>query len=168
MKRKNLCNNCNNQKINWCDELKEHVMKGFYDCEWYSEKKEAPAERCAKCIFANLDNDILYCTVTEAPVTNDGYCLTFKPVEYDPDKRASVIDEIKSESDKKVYIDPLVTRDEMASMKAEIKSESYPKISRLIQYLMEEYLVEDIQIEKVFEADKEFYRAKLTYREFPF
>ena len=56
----------------------------------------------------------------------------------------------------------------MASIKAEIKSESYPKISRLIQYLMEEYLVEDIQIEKVFEADKEFYRAKLTYREFPF
>ena len=112
MKRKNLCNSCNNQKINWCDELKEHVMRGFYDCEWYSEKKE-----------------------------ND---------------------------ESKVYIDPLVTRDEMASMKAEIKSESYPKISRLIQYLMEEYLVEDIQIEKVFEADKEFYRAKLTYREFPF
>ena len=179
MKRKNLCNSCNNQKINWCDELKEHAMRGFYDCEWYSEKKEAPAERCAKCVFANLDNDVLYCTVTEAPVTNDGYCLTFKPVEYDPDKRASVIDEIKSESDKqtgmpsnlidkKVYIDPLVTRDEMASMKAEIKSESYQKISRLIQYLMEEYLVEDVQIEKVFEADKEFYRAKLTYREFPF
>ena len=33
MKRKNLCNSCNNQKINWCDELKEHVMRGFYDCE---------------------------------------------------------------------------------------------------------------------------------------
>ena len=56
----------------------------------------------------------------------------------------------------------------MASMKAEIKSESYQKISRLIQYLMEEYLVEDVQIEKVFEADKEFYRAKLKYKEFPF
>ena len=170
MKRKNLCNSCNNQKINWCDELKEHVMRGFYDCEWYSEKKEAPAERCAKCVFADLDNEhgVLYCTATEPPVKNDGHCLIFKPVEYDLDKRASVIDEIKSESDKKVYIDPLVTRDEMASMKAEIKSESYQKISRLIQYLMEEYLVEDVQIEKVFEADKEFYRAKLTYREFPF
>ena len=164
MKRKNLCNSCNNQKINWCDELKEHAMRGFYDCEWYSEKKEAPAERCAKCVFADLDNEhgVLYCTATEPPVKNDGHCLIFKPVEYDPDKRASVID------DKKVYIDPLVTRDEMASMKAEIKSESYQKISRLIQYLMEEYLVEDVQIEKVFEADKEFYRAKLTYREFPF
>ena len=113
MKRKNLCNSCNNQKINWCDELKEHVMRGFYDCEWYSEKKEESDES-------------------------------------------------------KVYIDPLVTKDEMASMKAEIKSESYPKISRLIQYLMEEYLVEDIQIERVFEADKEFYRAKLKYKEFPF
>ena len=112
MKKENLCNSCKNKNINWCDELKEHAMRGFYDCEWYSEKKE-----------------------------ND---------------------------ESKVYIDPLVTRDEMASMKAEIKSESYPKISRLIQYLMEEYLVEDIQIEKVFEADKEFYRAKLTYREFPF
>ena len=170
MKRKNLCNSCNNQKINWCDELKEHVMRGFYDCEWYSEKKEAPAERCAKCVFADLDNEhgVLYCTATEPPVKNDGHCLIFKPVEYDPDKRASVIDEIKSESDKKVYIDPLVTRDEMASMKAEIKSESYQKISRLIQYLMEEYLVEDIQIERVFEAGEDFYRAKLKYKEFPF
>ena len=74
----------------------------------------------------------------------------------------------KENNESKVYIDPLVTRDEMASMKAEIKSESYQKISRLIQYLMEEYLVEDVQIEKVFEADKEFYRVKLTYREFPF
>ena len=74
----------------------------------------------------------------------------------------------KENNDSKVYIDPLVTRDEMASMKAEIKSESYQKISRLIQYLMEEYLVEDIQIEKVFEADKEFYRARLKYKEFPF
>ena len=170
MKRKNLCNSCNNQKINWCDELKEHVMRGFYDCEWYSEKKEAPAERCAKCVFADLDNEhgVLYCTATEPPVKNDGHCLIFKPVEYDPDKRASVIDEIKSESDKKVYIDPLVTRDEMASMKAEIKSESYQKISRLIQYLMEEYLVEDVQIERVFEAGEDFYRARLKYKEFPF
>ena len=74
----------------------------------------------------------------------------------------------KENNDSKVYIDPLVTRDEMASMKAEIKSESYQKISRLIQYLMEEYLVEDIRVEKVFEADKEFYRAKLKYKEFPF
>ena len=74
----------------------------------------------------------------------------------------------KENNDSKVYIDPLVTSEEMASMKAEIKSESYQKISRLIQYLMEEYLVEDVQIEKVFEADKEFYRAKLKYKEFPF
>ena len=162
MKRKNLCNSCNNKKINWCDELKEYAMRGFYDCEWYSEKKEAPAERCAKCVFADLDNEhgILYCTATEPPVKNDGHCLIFKPIEHNPDK--------KEYDESKVYIDPLVTRDEMASMKAEIKSESYQKISRLIQYLMEEYLVEDVQIEKVFEADKEFYRAKLTYREFPF
>lgn len=76
---------------------------------------------------------------------------------------------MKKENDEsKVYIDPLVTRDEMASITSEIKSESYIKISRLIEYLMEEYLVEDVRIEKVFEADKEFYRAKLTYREFPF
>ena len=74
----------------------------------------------------------------------------------------------KENNESKVYIDPLVTRDEMASMNAEIKSESYQKISRLIQYLMEEYLVEDVQIEKVFEADKEFYRARLKYKEFPF
>ena len=107
MKRKNLCNSCNNQKINWCDELKEHVMRGFYDCEWYSEKKEE-------------------------------------------------------------YIDPLVTKEEMASVVAEIKSESYPKLTRLIQYLMEEYLVEDIQVERVFEAGEDFYRAKLKYKEFPF
>ena len=107
MKKENLCNSCNNKNINWCDELKEHAMRGFYDCEWYSEKKEE-------------------------------------------------------------YIDPLVTRDEMASITAEIKSESYQKISRLIQYLMEEYLVEDVQIEKVFEAGEDFYRAKLKYKEFPF
>ena len=156
MKRKNLCNSCNNQKINWCDELKEHVMKGFYDCEWYSEKKEAPAERCAKCVFANLDNDhgTLYCAVTGGSVKRDDYCLTFKPIEHNPDK--------------KEYIDPLVTKEEIASVTAEIKSESYPKLSRLIQYLMHEYLVEDIQVERVFEAGEDFYRAKLKYKEFPF
>lgn len=156
MKRKNLCNSCNNQKINWCDELKEHVMRGFYDCEWYSEKKEESNERCAKCVFANLDNDhgILYCAVTGGSVKSDDYCLTFKPIEHNPDK--------------KEYIDPLVTKEEMASVVAEIKSESYPKISRLIQYLMEEYLVEDIQVERVFEAGEDFYRVKLKYKEFPF
>ena len=156
MKRKNLCNSCNNQKINWCDELKEHVMRGFYDCEWYSEKKEAPAERCAKCIFANLDNDhgTLCCAVTGGSVKSDDYCLTFKPIEHNPDK--------------KEYIDPLVTKEEMASVTAEIKSESYPKLSRLIQYLMHEYLVEDIQVERVFEAGEDFYRVKLKYKEFPF
>ena len=156
MKRKNLCNSCNNQKINWCDELKEHVMRGFYDCEWYSEKKEAPAERCAKCIFADLDNEhgTLYCAVTGGSVKSDDYCLTFKPIEHKPDK--------------KEYIDPLVTKEEMASVVAEIKSESYPKLTRLIQYLMHEYLVEDIQVERVFEAGEDFYRAKLKYKEFPF
>ena len=92
--------------------------------------------------------------MTGGSVKINNHCLTFKPIEHNPDK--------------KEYIDPLVTKDEMASMKAEIKSESYQKISRLIQYLMEEYLVEDVQIEKVFEADKEFYRAKLKYKEFPF
>ena len=156
MKRKNLCNSCNNQKINWCDELKEHAMRGFYDCEWYSEKKEESNEKCAKCIFANLDNDhgVLYCAVTGGTVKNDDYCLTFKPIEHNPDK--------------KEYIDPLVTKEEMASVVAEIKSESYPKLTRLIQYLMEEYLVEDIQVERVFEAGEDFYRAKLKYKEFPF
>ena len=156
MKRKNLCNSCNNQKINWCDELKEHAMRGFYDCEWYSEKKEAPAERCAKCVFADLDNDhgTLCCAVTGGSVKSDDYCLTFKPIEHNPDK--------------KEYIDPLVTKEEMVSVTAEIKSESYPKLSRLIQYLMHEYLVEDIQVERVFEAGEDFYRAKLKYKEFPF
>ena len=156
MKRKNLCNSCNNQKINWCDELKEHVMRGFYDCEWYSEKKEAPAERCAKCVFADLDNEhgVLYCAVTGGSVKGDDHCLTFKPIEHNPDK--------------KEYIDPLVTSEEMASVVAEIKSESYLKLTRLIQYLMREYLVEDIQVERVFEAGEDFYRAKLKYKEFPF
>ena len=156
MKRKNLCNSCNNQKINWCDELKEHVMRGFYDCEWYSEKKEESNERCAKCVFANLDNDhgTLYCAVTGGSVKSDDYCLTFKPIEHNPDK--------------KEYIDPLVTKEEMASVTAEIKSESYPKICRLIERLMKEYLIEDIQVERVFEAGEDFYRAKLKYKEFPF
>lgn len=156
MKKENLCNSCNNKNINWCDELKEHAMRGFYDCEWYSEKKEESNESCAKCIFANLDNDhgTLYCAVTGGSVKSDDYCLTFKPIEHNPDK--------------KEYIDPLVTKEEMASVVAEIKSESYPKISRLIQYLMEEYLVEDIQVERVFEAGEDFYRVKLKYKEFPF
>ena len=156
MKRKNLCNSCNNQKINWCDELKEHVMRGFYDCEWYSEKKEESNESCAKCIFANLDNDhgTLYCAVTGGSVKSDDHCLTFKPIEHNPDK--------------KEYIDPLVTSEEMASVVAEIKSESYLKLTRLIQYLMREYLIEDIQVERVFESGEDFYRAKLKYKEFPF
>ena len=154
MKRKNLCNSCNNQKINWCDELKEHVMRGFYDCEWYSEKKEESNERCAKCLFCKLEHDELKCAVTGGSVKSDDYCLTFKPIEHNPDK--------------KEYIDPLVTKEEMASVTAEIKSESYPKLSRLIQYLMHEYLVEDIQVERVFEAGEDFYRVKLKYKEFPF
>ena len=155
MKRKNLCNSCNNQKINWCDELKEHAMRGFYDCEWYSEKKEhigpliTKEEMCVNCVFCEMNNGVTYCAVTGGMTKTDGYCLTFK-------------------KEKDEYIDPLVTRDEMASVVAEIKSESYPKISRLIQYLMEEYLVEDIQVERVFEAGEDFYRAKLKYKEFPF
>ena len=156
MKKENLCNSCNNKNINWCDELKEHAMRGFYDCEWYSEKKEESNERCAKCVFANLDNDhgTLYCAVTDGSVKSDDYCLTFKPIEHNPDK--------------KEYIDPLVTKEEIASVVAEIKSESYPKLTRLIQYLMCEYLVEDVQIERVLEAGEDFYRAKLKYKEFPF
>ena len=154
MKRKNLCNSCNNQKINWCDELKEHVMRGFYDCEWYSEKKEKQEERCAKCIFCKLEHDELKCAVTGGSVKSDDYCLTFKPIEHNPDK--------------KEYIDPLVTSEEMASVVAEIKSESYLKLTRLIQYLMREYLIEDIQVERVFESGEDFYRAKLKYKEFPF
>ena len=154
MKRKNLCNSCNNQKINWCDELKEHVMRGFYDCEWYSEKKEESYERCSKCLFCTLEHDELKCAVTGGSVKINNHCLTFKPIEHKPDKEE--------------YIDPLISKDEMASVTAEIKSESYPKLSRLIQYLMHEYLVEDIQVERVFEAGEDFYRAKLKYKEFPF
>lgn len=82
------------------------------------------------------------------------------------------LDNYKRRREKKMknneYIDPLVSRDEMAPMTAEIKSESYPKISRLIQYLMSEYLVEDIQMEKVDEAGEEFYRVRIKYNEFPF
>ena len=154
MKRKNLCNSCNNQKINWCDELKEHAMRGFYDCEWYSEKKEESDERCAKCLFCKPEHGELKCAVTGGSVKINNHCLTFKPIEHKPDKEE--------------YIDPLITKDEMASVTAEIKSESYPKLSRLIQYLMHEYLVEDIQVERVFEAGEDFYRAKLKYKEFPF
>lgn len=112
-------------------------------------KKE---EMCVNCIFCEMNNGVAYCAVTGGMTETDGYCLTFK----------------KENDESKVYIDPLVTRDEMASITSEIKSESYTKISRLIQYLMEEYLVEDVRVEKVFEADKEFYRAKLKYKEFPF
>ena len=86
--------------------------------------------------------------------------MTFRPIEHNPDK-----DEY---NESKVYIDPLMTRDEMASITAEIKSESYLKLSRLIEYLKGEYLIEGIQVEKVFEAGEEFYRAKLKYKEFPF
>ena len=154
MKRKNLCNSCNNQKINWCDELKEHVMRGFYDCEWYSEKKEESNERCAKCLFCKLERDELKCAVTGGSVKINNHCLTFKPIEHKPDKEE--------------YIDPLVTSEEMASVVAEIKSESYLKLTRLIQYLMREYLIEDIQVERVFESGEDFYRAKLKYKEFPF
>ena len=154
MKKENLCNSCKNKSINWCDELKEHVMRGFYDCEWYSEKKEAPAERCAKCIFCKLEHGELKCAVTGGSVNSDDHYLTKKKIKHNPDK--------------KEYIDPLVTKEEMASVTAEIKSESYPKLSRLIQYLMHEYLVEDIQVERVFEAGEDFYRAKLKYKEFPF
>mgnify|MGYP003181921360 FL=1 len=122
--------------------------------------KKEKGERCAKCLFANLDHGILYCAVTGGSVKGNDYCMTFKPIEHNPDK-----DEY---NEAKVYIDPLMTRDEMASITAEIKSESYSKIYRLIEYLKGEYLIEDIQVEKVFEAGEEFYRAKLKYKEFPF
>ena len=154
MKRKNLCNSCNNQKINWCDELKEHAMRGFYDCEWYSEKKEESNERCAKCLFCKPEHGELKCAVAGGSVKINNHCLTFKSIEHNPDK--------------KEYIDPLVTSEEMASVVAEIKSESYLKLTRLIQYLMREYLIEDIQVERVFESGEDFYRAKLKYKEFPF
>lgn len=110
-------------------------------------------KNCNDCAFSNLDNGVLYCAMLGVHIKDDEACSSFT---------------LSRNQCKDEYIDPLVTRDEMASITSEIKSESYTKISRLIQYLMEEYLVEDVRIEKVFEADKEFYRAKLTYREFPF
>jgi hypothetical protein len=111
-------------------------------------KKE---EMCVNCVFCEMNNGVAYCAVTGGKTETDGYCLTFK-----------------KEKEKDEYIDPLTTRDEMVSITAEIKSESYPKIYRLIEYLKGEYLIEDIQVEKVFEAGEEFYRAKLKYKEFPF
>lgn len=111
-------------------------------------KKE---EMCVNCAFCEMNNGVEYCALTGGKAETDGYCLTFK-----------------KEKEKDEYIDPLTTRDEMVSITAEIKSESYPKIYRLIEYLKGEYLIEDIQVEKVFEAGEEFYRAKLKYKEFPF
>lgn len=117
-------------------------------------KKE---EMCVNCVFCEMNNGVEYCAVTGGKTETDGYCLSFKK-EKEKDEY----------NESKVYIDPLTTRDEMACITAEIKSESYPKLSRLIEYLMKEYLVKDIQIEKVLEAGEEFYRAKLKYEEFPF
>lgn len=117
-------------------------------------KKE---EMCVNCVFCEMNNGVTYCAVTGGKTETDGYCLTFKK-----EKEKDEYNEAK------VYIDPLTTRDEMASITAEIKSESYPKLYRLIEYLKGEYLIEDIQVEKVFEAGEEFYRAKLKYKEFPF
>lgn len=111
-------------------------------------KKE---EMCVNCVFCETNNGVTYCAVTGGMTETDGYCLTFK-----------------KEKEKDEYIDPLMSREEMVSITAEIKSESYPKIYRLIEYLKGEYLIEDIQVEKVFEAGEEFYRAKLKYKEFPF
>lgn len=115
-------------------------------------KKE---EMCVNCVFCEMNNGVAYCAVTGGKTETDGYCLTFKK-------------EKDEYNEAKVYIDPLTTRDEMASITAEIKSESYLKLSRLIEYLKEEYLIEDIQVVKVLEAGEEFYRAKLKYKEFPF
>lgn len=111
-------------------------------------KKE---EMCVNCVFCEMNNGVEYCAVTGGKTETDGYCLTFK-----------------KEKEKDEYIDPLMSRDEMASITAEIKSESYPKLFRLIEYLKGEYLIEDIQVAKVLEAGEEFYRAKLKYKEFPF
>lgn len=112
-------------------------------------------EMCVNCVFCEMNNGVTYCAVTGGKTETDGYCLTFKK-------------EKDEYNESKVYIDPLLTRDEMASITAEIKSESYPKLYRLIEYLKGEYLIEDIQVEKVLEAGEEFYRAKLKYKEFPF
>ena len=111
-------------------------------------KKE---EMCVNCVFCEMNNGVTYCAVTGGMTETDGYCLTFK-----------------KEKEKDEYIDPLMSREEMVSITAEIKSESFPKIYRLIEYLKEEYLIEDIQVAKVLEAGEEFYRAKLKYKEFPF
>lgn len=111
-------------------------------------KKE---EMCVNCVFCEMNNGVEYCAVTGGKTETDGYCLTFK-----------------KEKEKDEYIDPLMSRDEMAIITAEIKSESYSKLYRLIEYLKGEYLIEDIQVEKVLEAGEEFYRAKLKYKEFPF
>lgn len=111
-------------------------------------KKE---EMCVNCVFCEMNNGVEYCAVTGGMVETDGYCLSFK-----------------KEKEKDEYIDPLMSREEMVSITAEIKSESFPKIYRLIEYLKEEYLIEDIQVAKVLEAGEEFYRAKLKYKEFPF
>lgn len=111
-------------------------------------KKE---EMCVNCVFCEMNNGVEYCAVTGGMVETDGYCLSFK-----------------KDKEKDEYIDPLMSREEMVSITAEIKSESFPKIYRLIEYLKEEYLIEDIQVAKVLEAGEEFYRAKLKYKEFPF
>lgn len=111
-------------------------------------KKE---EMCVNCVFCEMNNGVRYCAVTGGMAETDGYCLTFK-----------------KEKEKDEYIDPLMSREETVSITAEIKSESFPKIYRLIEYLKEEYLIEDIQVAKVLEAGEEFYRAKLKYKEFPF
>lgn len=115
-------------------------------------KKE---EMCVNCVFCEMNNGVEYCALTRGMVETNSYCLSFKK-------------EKDEYNEAKVYIDPLLTRDEMASITAEIKSESYSKLSRLIEYLKGEYLIEDIQVEKVLEAGEEFYRAKLKYKEFPF
>lgn len=111
-------------------------------------KKE---EMCVNCVFCEMNNGVEYCALTRGKTETDGYCLSFK-----------------KEKEKDEYIDPLMSREEMVSITAEIKSESFPKIYRLIEYLKEEYLIEDIQVAKVLEAGEEFYRAKLKYKEFPF
>lgn len=111
-------------------------------------KKE---EMCVNCVFCELNNGVEYCALTGGKTETDGYCLSFK-----------------KEKEKDEYVDPLMSREEMVSVTAEIKSESFPKIYRLIEYLKEEYLIEDIQVAKVLEAGEEFYRAKLKYKEFPF
>ena len=110
-------------------------------------------KNCNDCVFSNLDHGVLYCAMLGVHIKDDEACSSFT---------------LPRNQCKDEYIDPLVTEEEMSSMIAEIKSESYPKLSRLIAYLMEEYLVEDIQVERVEAAGKNYYKAKLVYREFPF